>query len=94
MDIPIPNGQKADGFPDSFLTDFALMKAVIITRESFLISNWQGRPAGSLDLHTLTQLSKSLPSFVRYLFLVNWSKSRHTRFAGNRSQGKSLDKHH
>ena len=62
----------------------------VVYRSPFLISRWQGRPVGSLDLRTLTQFSKSLPSFVQHLFLVQRNKSRHTRLACNRPKGKPL----
>ncbi len=59
----------------------------VVYRSPFLIFLWQGRPVGSLDLRTLTQFSKSLPSFVQQLFLVQRNKSRHTRPAGSGSVG-------
>ena len=49
----------------------------VVCRSPFLISCWQGRPVGSLDLRTLTQFSKSLPSFVQHLFLVGTIQGTH-----------------
>ena len=90
LDIHISNGQNA-----------ALRQAqgkhkvvcklflTVVYRSPFLISHWQGRPVGSLDLSTLTQFSKSLPSFVQHLFLVQGNKARHIRFACNCLKGTS-----
>ena len=61
----------------------------VVYRSPFLISRWQGRPVGSLDLRALTQFSKSLPSFVQHLFLIQGNNSRHTRLACNRRAGFS-----
>ena len=50
----------------------------VVCRSPFLISCWQGRPVGSLDLRTFTQFSKSLPSFIQHSFPVRGWFTEHT----------------